>query len=258
MRLQLLEFSSAKASKKPPLLFVHGAFCAAWVWQEFFFSWFAERGYNGCAVSLRGHGESAGREAVSTWSLFDYVADVEQVLATMPVAPILIGHSMGAVVVQKLLEKRDFPAAVLLAPSPPDGLLAPMMQMGGVNPNMMSALWGGMNGVPSMNAMADMLFPAQSDELKSRYTNQMEAMESLRVGMDMSMGDTVIPRVGMQTPVTVIGAEHDSLVSTSQLQRAARRYGVEAQIVRSIHHMMMLDGAWENAAEATLKGVQKA
>jgi len=256
--LQLLDFTSAKsvkANKQPPLLFVHGAFCAAWVWEEFFFPWFAERGYHGYAVSLRGHGESDGRGAASSWSLQDYVTDVKQVLAEIPKKPILVGHSMGAVVVQKLLEHNDYPAAVLMAPSPPDGFLVPMMQMAVPNPSMMSALWGGVGGATPNAALADMLFPRQTPELKNRYVNAMETMASMRVGMDMSMGDTVIPRVGMQTPVSVIGAEHDALVSTSQLHRTARRYGVKAQIVPDINHMMMLDAPWERAAEATLAGL---
>ena len=44
----------------PPLLFVHGAYCAAWVWEEYFLPWFAQRGWNATAISLEGHGDSRG------------------------------------------------------------------------------------------------------------------------------------------------------------------------------------------------------
>lgn len=256
MRLQILEHAPAKATKLPPLLFVHGAYCAAWVWKEFFFRWFAQQGYHCCAVSLRGHGDSDGRGPLNTWSMNDYVSDVEQVIAEIPRQPILIGHSMGAVVVQKLLEKRDFPAAVLMAPSPPDGLIAPMMQLGMANPGMMSAFWGGMGGTLSGHAVADMLFPSQTPELKARYAKALEGTESVRVGMDMSLGDNVKPRADNRTPISVVGAANDELVPLHQLKRIATRYDVEAVVVPEISHVMMLDGPWEQAAQATLAGVQ--
>lgn len=255
MRLQLLEHAPAKSSKRPPLLFVHGAYCAAWVWKEFFFPWYARQGYHCYAVSLRGHGGSEGRGPVNTWSLADYLADVEQVLQQIPKDPVLIGHSMGAVVVQKLLEKKDFPAAVLMAPSPPDGLITPMMQPGRVNPSMMSAFMGGLGGALPGQAAAEMLFPSQTPELKARYAKEMEGIESVRVGMDMSMGDTVRPRNEMRTPVTVVGAQNDELVPLNQLQRTAKRYSVEPIVVPDISHLMMLDGPWEQAAEAAMTGM---
>lgn len=255
MRLQLLEHAPAKSSKRPPLLFVHGAYCAAWVWKEFFFPWYARQGYHCYAVSLRGHGGSEGRGPVNTWSLADYLADVEQTLQQIPKDPVLIGHSMGAVVVQKLLEKKDFPAAVLMAPSPPDGLIAPMMQLGMINPGMMSAVMGGLGGALPGQAAAEMLFPSQTPELKARYAKEMEGIESVRVGMDMSMGDTVRPRKDMSTPVTVVGAQNDELVPLDQLNRTAKRYGVEPLVVPDISHLMMLDGPWEQAAEAAMTGM---
>ena len=49
---------------KPPLLFVHGGYCDAWCWAPYFLPWFAAKGYAAHALSLRGHGASAGRETV--------------------------------------------------------------------------------------------------------------------------------------------------------------------------------------------------
>jgi pimeloyl-ACP methyl ester carboxylesterase len=43
-----------------PLLFVHGGWHAAWCWDENFLNFFADKGFLAAAVSLRGHGESAG------------------------------------------------------------------------------------------------------------------------------------------------------------------------------------------------------
>src|SRR4051794_34369063 len=108
--------------RKPPLLFVHGGYTDAWCWEPYFLPWFAELGYPAHALSLRGHGASGGRETLFVAGLDDYAADVERVAAKFAAAPVLIGHSMGAAVVERLLATRPVRAAALLAPIPPAGL----------------------------------------------------------------------------------------------------------------------------------------
>ena len=89
--------------RKPPLLFVHGGYSDSWCWDAFFLPWFARQGYAAHAVSLRGHGGSAGAEMLFIAGLDDYAADVERAVAQLPSPPVLIGHSMGAAVVERLL-----------------------------------------------------------------------------------------------------------------------------------------------------------
>ena len=110
-------------SDRPPLLFVHGAGHGAWCWAEHLLDFFAEHGFDSYALSLRDHGESGGRERLRWTSIADYVSDVEQVAAGLPREPVLVGHSLGGLVVQKYLEAHDAPAAVLLAPPSVRGLL---------------------------------------------------------------------------------------------------------------------------------------
>ncbi len=61
-----------------PLLFIHGAWHGAWCWDDYFLPYFAQKGYSAHAVSLRGHGESPGREKLRWASAKNYVADVAE------------------------------------------------------------------------------------------------------------------------------------------------------------------------------------
>ncbi|MEZ5581984.1 MAG: alpha/beta fold hydrolase [Candidatus Competibacteraceae bacterium] len=128
MRLEIISRRPAGSPKAVPLLFVHGAFVGAAVWDAHFLAYFAEHGYSAHAVSLRGHGGSAGHESLSWHSLADYVDDLRRTVAVLDAPPVLIGHSMGGMVVQKYLEMHAVPGLVLMASVPPHGSL--------------SALWG--------------------------------------------------------------------------------------------------------------------
>ena len=78
--LEVLCRMPAGEARPTPLLFVHGAYTAAWCWDENFLPWFAEQGYAAYAVSLSGHGASRGRPYLDSFSIADYVADVAEVL----------------------------------------------------------------------------------------------------------------------------------------------------------------------------------
>ena len=120
-RLEVVSLQPARASRKPPLLFIHGGYCDAWCWTPYFLPWFAARGWPAYAMSLRGHGQSGGYESLFVAGLDDFVADVEHVSGQLSAPPILIGHSMGAAIVERMLATRPVRGAALLAPVPPAG-----------------------------------------------------------------------------------------------------------------------------------------
>ena len=119
MRLETIKEEPANDARSTPVLFVHGMSHAAWCWVEHFLPYFAQHGYVSHALSLRGHGSSEGRKRLRWTPLAEYVSDVAQVVDQMERSPVLVGHSMGGMIVQKYLELNGVPAAVLLASAPP-------------------------------------------------------------------------------------------------------------------------------------------
>lgn len=135
--LEVLCRTPSGQPKPAPLLFVHGAYVSAWCWEEHFLPWFAERGWAAYALSLSGHGHSRRREHLDSYSIDDYVRDVAEVAARLPAPPVLIGHSMGGMVVQKYLEKHRAPAAVLMSSVPPQGLLGSAFGLAFAKPHLL-------------------------------------------------------------------------------------------------------------------------
>jgi alpha-beta hydrolase superfamily lysophospholipase len=93
-------------------------------WLEFF----ATRGHPAYALNLRGHHGSRPVDDFGRVSIMDYVKDVSDaaagVRARHPGLPlVLVGHSMGGLVVQKAAESVSPAALVLLSTVPPRGIL---------------------------------------------------------------------------------------------------------------------------------------
>ena len=242
----------AAAAPKPPLLFVHGGYCDAWCWEPHFLPWFASLGYASHALSLRGHGESGGHPSLFLAGLDDYAADVERVAAMLPDAPILIGHSLGAAVVERLLATGPVRAAALMAPIPPTGLMTMaarlaterpdyMMQMRDLDPARMSA--------QVLRTLQPFYF---SDDVEpsvlAEFAHHIGA-ESTRALFDLSLRlHWQLPQKS-GVPVLVMGAEKDRICTPDDVHATAKHHGVEPLLLSGLAHMMMLERGWETSAQ---------
>ncbi len=240
-------------ARKTPLLFVHGAYTAAWCWDEHFLSYFADAGYAAYAVSLSGHGKSRGRDHLDSFSIADYVADVAHVASRLPTTPVLIGHSMGGFVVQKYLEAHDAPGAVLMCSVPPQGLMASAFDLMFSRPGLMkdlNRLMGG--GQVSLETLRDALFsqPVAVDDLERFY--RLSQPESFRAIWDMTLFNLPHPSLIGKSPLLVMGAEFDHLVPASLVEMTARTYQVEAEIFAGMGHGLMLERDWKKPARTLL------
>ena len=119
--LELIEARPPQKAFPHPLLFIHPIGHAAWYWQENFLPYFAAQGFHCCAMSLRGHGESEGKANLRWTSIKSYLADIENTIGRLPASPVLIGDSLGGMLVRKFLEKNTPPAAVLMSPASQSG-----------------------------------------------------------------------------------------------------------------------------------------
>ncbi|MGE7418667.1 alpha/beta hydrolase [Methylobacterium tarhaniae] len=120
--LEVISHPAAGATAGPPIVLVHGAWHAAWCWNEGFSARLAALGHDVHAVSLRGHGGSEGRRSLWRTRIRDHVSDLRRVIDAIGGPVLLVGHSRGAYVVQKHLETGTAVGAVLLAPMPHFGV----------------------------------------------------------------------------------------------------------------------------------------
>ena len=252
MKLEVISRYPKGRSHPTPLLFVHGANSGAWVWDEHFLPFMAARGYEAHAVSLRGHGGSEGREGLLSASLRDYVTDVRTAVRHLGRPAILIGHSMGGMVVQKYLETSQAPAAVLMASVPPQGLWLSCAAMWMCSPLLYwEFAWVQTMGpmMPDAEAVVSkVLFSDQMPAAKIREYHMQWQQESWRVVFDMMGWDVPAPHRN-PPPMLVLGGKNDVMVPPPIVHLTARAYGSEAVVFDNMAHAMMLERNWYEMAE---------
>ena len=253
-QLEVLSKLPSVARRAPPILFVHGAWHAAWCWDEYFLGYFAANGYAAYAVSLRGHGGSEGRSGLRRHRVHDYVADLASVAATLPSVPILVGHSMGGFVVQKYLEKHASPSAYLLASVPPTGAWSIFKRL--IYNRQLDVLRAtarlSLYPVVSNSAKAhELLFPASMPREKAAFYHSLLQDESMMSWLDC-LGFDLVGVCRIASPVTVYGAADDALVRPEEVMRTAAAYRTRPFTFEHVAHDMMLDPRWRSVADAVI------
>jgi pimeloyl-ACP methyl ester carboxylesterase len=248
-KLELLELQPESDTGKAPILFVHGAGHAAWCWENWMGA-AADAGHPAYAVSLSGHGGSPGSLLRS--SLGTYVDDVIRTAASLPSQPVIVGHSLGGLVVQKAIARYPAKAAVLVAPTsarPGVGTLVSIIRR---HPEDAAKIMVGGSLPMRPEYLFNRLDPETAAAYAGRCGNESPAAQ-FQVLLHLPAGP---PKGG--APVLVLGAPNDALVPIADVRDTAKRMEAELIEFPGIGHDLMLDGGWQEPAEAMLGWIDAA
>lgn len=251
MALEILRAGSP--SDRPSLLFIHGSFCGAWIWSEYFLPFFAERGWHCLAVSLRGHGGSSGRDRLDSFGIADYVADVTEAAAGLDRPPVVIGHSLGGMVAQRFVGRSSASGLVMLASVSPGGLGGPLAHMTMCCPDL---LWQ-LNRLQSVGVeAADYevvrrgLFSAGFPAEKAWSYVQLFQRESRRASYELMLPQWLSLMTRPSVPALVLGGGRDCFIPYADLVACSNFWGAPLVILEDMPHVTMLDLNWRKTAEA--------
>jgi len=249
--LEVIDRGAVSESHPVPLLFVHGAWHAAWCWDENFLGFFADKGYRALALSLRGHGDSPTERPLRACSVADFVEDVTVVADSLPTTPVVIGHSMGGLIVQKYLESNDSPAGVLMTSMPPQGNLGSALRWIRAHPwhfTKMTLTGKALPYISTPQLARERFFSAHTpDSDVVDYAARLQE-DSARVGIDCLVLSLPRPK-RVTTPLLVLGADDDGAHTREEVCATARAYRTEAEFFPNMGHNMMLEPGWAAVAE---------
>ncbi len=171
--------------------------------------------------------------------------------------PIVIGHSMGGLLTQKIAAARTPRAAVLLASIPPGVLWPQLKALPHLFP-VLPAVLAGKPFLPSARTMREVplntLPKAEQDDLIPKLVR-----DSRRVFREMSMGSssTRVNASDVTCPVLCVSAGSDHNVAQWISRRIAKRYNAEHQVHPGKPHWIVVESALDDVAPPVLQWLRK-
>lgn len=249
--LELIHTPAQAKRTAPPILFIHGGFHGAWCWADHFMPWFSSHGFDCHAISYRDHGESARTGRHGEWRLKDYVDDVRWAAAQLPEKPILVGHSLGGSIAQKLAKEGGYPALILLAPSPIGGSNRAALRMLFTFPGPMFRSLTTGDLTAAIPAFLSFFVSADLPEAeRDRIAARCSGLSSLKAANDAFYLDCPEPE-DLGIPVLVASGMKDWSIPQYKNARLANAYGGEHIVVPTAHDIMC-DTHWQSAADQIL------
>jgi pimeloyl-ACP methyl ester carboxylesterase len=251
--LEILETKAKAKLECTPIVCLHGASGGAWMWQDYL-KVLAERGRYALALSLRGHGNSDGYENIPATTLDDYADDLRRVFAEFAEPPVLIAHSLGALLAQRLLGRDRMRAAVLMAPLPPEG-------MGLLSARLLATMPTGWFDAakmilgftpPVVGPIKDLIF---SDRLVASEIDDLMAQmvaESARVLTEAHLPHPIMPAFLAGVPTLTIAGELDRLVPREFVRRTAIYHGGDYFEAKGLGHLLHAEPKTQDIAHTTV------
>lgn len=239
------------------LVFVHGAWHGPWCWE----SWSAEArraGFPTASLTLPSHDRPGSRKRI--WArMSSYVSHVRTVVASIDGPVVIVGHSMGGYVAQRVLEDApdNVAGAVLVASVPRRGVAGAVTRLLRRSPG--PALRGLLTAdlyrlCASEPLVRDSFFCHATDDDVVRACHARVQNESYLAFPPMLARFTRPDRV--RVPVMVLAAEEDGIFSVRSQRRLAKAYGTSAQVVPGGHDVM-LDVTADGALHLVLDWVRR-
>ncbi|MCB9699621.1 MAG: alpha/beta fold hydrolase [Alphaproteobacteria bacterium] len=258
MLLMLLGSMMAMASERPVVVFVHGMFMTgdSWgAWEEDF----QRRGYDTVAPSWPGRDRPPAElmrdpDPVLRELTLPDVVEVyrEQLRALEGRRVVLVGHSMGGLVVQLLLQDGLAEAGVAIDPAPPHGVSSHQWSFLRSNLPVLAPTKAPI--VPSLRWFRYAFAHTMPDEEVQQAYETWVVPESRRVGKGPTTKDATVDFERQRPPLLLIAGEEDHIIPASLVHKVADRYakGPSVTELRSFPgrtHWIVAQEGWEEVAD---------
>lgn len=256
---------------KPPashtVVFIHGMYMTPQCWAD----WerlFQERGYQTLAPAWPGHDAAVATQRQASVSaergaltLDQILTSYRTILAGLPEKPILIGHSMGGLVVQLLLAEGLGVAGIAIDSAPPQGLISTKFSFVRSNWPVISPTAKIAVPITLTFAQFQYAFMNGMPEAEQRVAFEKHIVpESRRVGKGPTTAVAKIDFTKARPPLLLIAGSSDHIIPASLNRSNFHRYD-RTPAVTDFHefagrtHWLIADSGWPEIANYTLDWV---
>jgi pimeloyl-ACP methyl ester carboxylesterase len=257
-----------------PVVFIHGLWLHATSWNPWI-NLFREHGYDPIAPNWPGESDSveetrSNPDAVANIGIDDATNHFKAIIATLPESPIIIGHSFGGLLTEKLLGEGVGVAGVAIDPAQMKGVLPlPLAQLRSALP----ALGNPANLHRSVMltekefrfGFANAVSEEESSTLYERWAIPSPARPLFQAAAaNFSLHSEAKVDTGNSTrgPLLLISGLKDNTVPDVTTRASFRQYRhstavTELKQFEGRGHSLTIDSGWEEVATATLEWLKK-
>ncbi|KAH7300876.1 hypothetical protein KP509_23G001100 [Ceratopteris richardii] len=279
LKIEVIEHpaSSSVEEIRPPLVFLHGSYHAAWCWAVNWLPFFASQGYDCFALSFLGQGHSDIPASRIGGTLQTHARDVAHFIKSRALkAPVLVGHSFGGLIVQHYLAhvatESDEPSldgsggweepypvlagAILACSVPPTGNGPAVLRYLMSRP---------IASIKVTLSLAAKLFTSNESLCKETFFSADMSPSLVQMYQKLLAESSKVPLINLRElnaslpvsppsknapPTLIIGAENDFILDMQGNEETAKAYGNNLLVLPATAHDIMLDIRWRDAAEA--------
>ena len=255
------ELSYLPVAASSTVVFIHGMYLTPLVWQEWE-SLFQDSGFNTYSPAWPQHDLSVAEQnaihpssALAELTLPDVLQYYREYITALEEPPILIGHSMGGLIVQILLSEGLGAAGIAINSAPPQGVIS-------ANTNFLKANWPHINPFLSPNKPTQLTFKQfafgivndMDSEIQINTFSQYAVPESRRVGKATLTNDAAIDIALPRAPLLILAGGNDRMIPASLNYTNFKKYRSAASITdykqfRDRNHWTILQPEWESLAD---------
>jgi pimeloyl-ACP methyl ester carboxylesterase len=253
--------------KSNTIVLIHGLFLNNTSWKEWI-TFFEEKGYKVYAPAYPGHEGNPSdlrnniRPDLTRTGLEDVVRKMEALIDTLPEKPIVIGHSMGGLVVQKLLEANKAIAGVSIDGAPSKNVMPPFstLKISWPAANLFKSNSKAFTGNREWyrNAFFNNLSQSRSDQLYE----QLAVPESRKIVKQSALSSFAkVNFKKIHQPLLFIAGEKDAFFSPSFTQKIVKRYQnksnsrVDYKVFEGRSHYICGEKNWQEVAAYILSWI---
>jgi pimeloyl-ACP methyl ester carboxylesterase len=170
-------------------------------------------------------------------------------------APVVIGHSMGGLIAQRLAERKAVRAAALITPAPPRGIMVLTPRIAIKQLKYLPAILRSRLVQPTRDDLRQIVLNCVPAELQDAMLDQL-VPDSGRAGRDMSITGVPVDASRVRCPMLVIGADDDRFIPKKIAERVARRYQSPFQTMRGHGHMVINEPGWGVLADLIIRWIE--
>lgn len=255
-----VNYNPAFSQEKTPIVFVHGLFNNGKVWEDWQI-FFESKGYETYAPSYPFHeGDPAllrkeihdSLPKLNFWMAYDAI---EKLVESLPSKPIIIGHSMGGLIMQKLMEREKIEMGIALAPANPRGISINDWTYISNNFRMVNPLKRrNRHCMPPMKWFNKTFFNNLTDEEAQKAFDEYFIPESRIIAKSSFAKGTEIKFNKPHRPMLFISGENDQDLPPKLIQKNFLAY-YDSGSIKAYHefpnrsHFIVNEKNWEEVAE---------